>query len=62
MSHKKVTSTRWAFKVKYDRSSKARQVILGRRQKHGVSCEITFICRFDLLVITSKKIVNIADV
>ena len=50
----KVTSTsRWAFKEKSDRSSKARQAVLGWRQKHGIDCGITFVCRFDLLAIAS---------
>ena len=31
----RVTSTRWAFKEKSDRSSKARQAILGWKQKHA---------------------------
>ena len=59
----KVTSTRWAFKEESDRSSKARQAILGWKHKHGSSdCVITFVCRFDLLVIASAKRVNIRDV
>ena len=46
----KVTSTRWASKQKSDRSSKARQAVLGWKQKHGsIDCVITFVCRFDLL-------------
>ena len=41
----KVTSTiRWAFKVKSDRSSKARHTIPGWRQKHGIDREIAFVC------------------
>ena len=39
---KKITTTRWTFKVKYDRSFKARQVVLGWRQNHGIDCGITF--------------------
>ena len=61
----KVTSTRWAFKEKYDRSSKARQAVLGWKQKHGgsIDCVITsFVCRFDVLVMASAKRVNIPDV
>ena len=59
----KVTGTRWTFKVKYDHGSKARQAVLGWRQKqHGIDCGITFVCRFDLLVIASAKRVNIPDV
>ena len=59
----KVTSTRWVFKEKYDRSSKARQAILGWKHKHGSNdCVITFVCRFDLLVIVSAKRVDIRDV
>ena len=34
-----VTSTRWALKEKSDRSSKARQAVLGWKQKHGGSIE-----------------------
>ena len=58
----KVTSTRRAFKEKSDRSSKARQAVLGWKQKHGgsIDCVITsFVCRFDVLVIASAKRVNI---
>ncbi|CAN0360393.1 unnamed protein product [Ascophyllum nodosum] len=62
----KVTSTiRRALKEKYDRSSKARQAVLGWKQKHGgsIDCAITsFVCRFDVLVIASAKRVNIPDV
>ena len=60
----KVTSTTWAYKQKSDRSSKARQAVLGWKQKHGgsIDCVITFVCRFDLLVIASTKRVNIPDV
>ena len=59
----KVTSTRWAFKEKYDRSSKARQAVVGWKQKHGsIGCVITFVCRFDVLVIASAKRVNIQDI
>ena len=60
----KVTSTRiWAFKEKPDRSSKVRQDVLGWKQKHGsIDCVITFVCRFDVLVIASAKRVNIPDV
>ena len=59
---KKVTSTRWAFKVKPDRSLKTRQVVHGWRQKHRIDHGTTFICRFNLLVIASAKTVNIPDV
>ena len=58
----KVTSTKWAFKVKNYGSSKARQVVLEWRRKHGIDCTIAFVCRFDLLVIASAKRVNIPDV
>ena len=58
---KKVTSTRWSFKVNSDRRSEARQVVLGWRQKHRFDCGITFVCRFDLLVVASAKKVNIPD-
>ena len=59
----KVTSTRWVFKEKSDRSSKARQAILGWKHKHGSNdCVTTFVCRFDLLVIASAMRVNIRDV
>ena len=62
-SPQKVASTRRAFKVKSDRGSKARQAVLGWRHKqHGIDCGITFVCRFDLLVIASAKRVNIPDV
>ena len=44
---KKVTSTRWAFKVKSDRRFEARQVVLGWRQKHRIDCGTTFVCRFE---------------
>ena len=57
-----VTSTRWAFKVKPDRSSKARQAVLGWRQKYSNDCGIIFACRFDSLVIASTKRANIPDV
>ena len=58
-----VTSTRWVFKEKYDRSSKARQAILGWKHKHDSNdYVITFVCRFDLLVIASAMRVNIRDV
>ena len=33
---KKVTSSRWAFSVKFDRRFEARQVVLGLRQNHGM--------------------------
>ena len=59
---KKFTSTRWAFKVKSDRHFEARQIVLGWRQKHRIDCGITFVCRFDLLVIASAKKVNVTDV
>ena len=59
----KVTITRWAFKEKYDRSSKARRAVLGWKQKHDfIDCVITFVCRFDVLAIASAKRVNIPDV
>ena len=57
-----VLSTRWAFKVKSDHSSKARQVVLGCRQEYGVDYGITIVCRFYLLVIVSAKRVNIPDI
>ena len=52
ISQKVTSTTRWAFKVKkYDRSFKARQVVLGWKHKHGsIDCGITFVFRFDLLV------------
>ena len=57
----KVTSTRWAFKEKSDRSFKARQAVLGWKQKHGnIDCVITFVCKFDLRVIAFSKRVNIS--
>ena len=56
------STTRWAVKKKSDRSSKARQAVLGWKQKHGIDCVITFVCWFDLLVITSAKRVTIPDV
>ena len=59
---KKVTGTRWAFKVKSDRRFKARQVVLGWRPKHCIDCGITCVCRFNLLVTASAKRVNIPDV
>ena len=59
---RKVTSTRGAFKVKSDRSSKARQDVVGWRQKHGIDCGIAFVYIIDLLVIASAKRVNIPDV
>ena len=55
---KKVTSTRWAFKVKSDRRFETRHVILGWRQKHRNDCRTTFSCRFDLPVIASAKCSN----
>ena len=59
----KVTSIGWVFREKYDRSSKARQAILGWKHKHGSNnCVITFVCRFDSLVIASAMRVNIRDV
>ena len=60
----KVTSTtRWAFKIKSDHNFKARQVVLGCRQKHRIDCGTTlFVCRFGLLVIASAKRVDIPDV
>ena len=54
----KVTSTRRALKEKSYRSSKARQAVLGWKQKHGgsIDCVTTsFVCRFDVLVIASAK-------
>ena len=57
----KATSTRWAFKIKFDHSSKARQAVLGWRQKYGIDCTL-FICEFVLLVIASAKRVNISHV
>ena len=60
---KATSTTRWAFKEKSYRSSKARQAVLEWKQKHGsIDCVITFVCRFNLLVIASAKIVNIPDV
>ena len=60
---KATSTTRWAFKEKSDRSSKARQAVLGWKQKHGsIDYVITFFCRFDLLVIASATRVNIPDV
>ena len=59
---KKVTSTRWAFKVKPGRCFEARQIVLGWRPKHRKDCRTTFVCKFDLLVIASAKRVNIPDV
>ena len=56
------TSTRWAFKVKSYGSSKERQAVLEWRRKHGIDCAITFVCRFDLLVIASAKRLNVLDV
>ena len=51
------------MKTKSDRGSKARQAVLGWKQKHGsIDYVITFVCRFDLLVIASAKRVNIPDV
>ena len=59
----KVTSARWAFKEKPDRSSKTRQAVLGWKQKHNsIDCVIKSVYRFDLLVIASAKRVNIPDV
>ena len=59
----KVTSTGWVFKETSDRSSKARQTILGWKHKHGSNnCVTTFVCRSDLLVIASAMRVNIRDV
>ena len=56
----KVKSTRWVFKEKYDRSSKARHAFLGWKHKHRSNdCVITFVGRFDLLVIASAMRVNI---
>ena len=59
---KKITSTRRALKIKPDRRFEARQVVLGRRQKHHIGCGTTSVCRFDLLVIASAKKINIPDV
>ena len=57
------STTRWAFKVKPGCNFKARQVVLGWKQKHRVDCETTlFVSRFDLPVIASAKRVNISDV
>ena len=51
ISQKVTSTTRWAFKVKSYRSFKARQVVLGWKQKHGsFDRGITFVHRFDLLV------------
>ena len=59
----KVTSTRWVFKEKSGCSSKARYAFLGWKHKHGSNdCVITFVCRFDLLVIASAMRVTIRDV
>ena len=59
----KVTCTRWVLKEKSDRSSKARQAVLGWKQKHGsIDCVMAFVCTFDLLDIASAKRVNIPDV
>ena len=59
----KVPSTaRWAFTVKSDRSFKARQFVLGWKQKHCIAYGITFFYRFYLLVIASAKKANIPDV
>ena len=51
----KVTSTtRSAFKVKSDRSFKARQIVFGWRPKRRIGCGTTlFVCRFNLLAIAS---------
>ena len=59
---KKVTSTRWAFKVKYDGRFKARQVVLGWRQKLCIDCGTTCVCIFYSLAIASTKRANIPDV
>ena len=60
---KATSTTRWAFKEKSDRSSEARQAVLGWKQKHSsIDCVITLVCRFNLLVIASAKRVNIPDV
>ena len=58
----KVTSTRWAFKVKSDLQFNASQVVLG--WKHSIDYGITFasVRRFDLLVIAAAKRVNTLDV
>ena len=59
----KVTSTtRWAFRDKSGRSFKAKQAVLGWRQNRGIDRGITFVCRFDLLVLVSAKRVNIPDI
>ena len=60
--HTKVIGTKWFFRVKPDGRFKARLVALGWRQRHGIDCGITFVCRFDLLVVASLKRVNISDV
>ena len=64
ISQNVTNTTRLAFKENSDRSSKARRAVLGWRQtQHGIDCGITFVCRFDfLLVIAFAKKVNIPDV
>ena len=59
---KKVTSTRWAFKIKADRRLRARQTVLGWSQKHHIDCGTMFVCRFDLVVIAYAKRASIPDV
>ena len=56
----KVTSTRWAFKIKSKGRLMARLVALG--QKHGIEYGVTFVYRFDLLVTAVAKRVVIQDV
>ena len=49
-------ATRSAFKKKSDRISKARQAVLGCRQKqHNIDCGIAFVSRFDVLFIAAAK-------
>ena len=60
---KKVTSTRWAFKVKSERSFKARQTVLGWRQKNHIDCGTAlFVYRLGLPIIASAKRAIVPDV
>ena len=52
---KKVTSIRWAFKVKYYGRLKARLVAFAWRQMFDCGIKFTSVYRFDLLYISAAK-------
>ena len=50
---KKVTGTRWSFKVKSDERFKARLIALSWKQRYDCGKTFAYVCRFDLLDIAT---------